>query len=120
VIVDVRGRVVLRALLGLSAVLVSVHERSMVVLVHVVMGAVRELAERATRVLVSDVPMVVGVHLSDVLVLVRLVANDLLLRPHRHGFASAGSPQDEQQVACAGGTRSRSSRDLLTIEVGSA
>jgi hypothetical protein len=101
VIVDVRGRVVLRTLVGLSAVLVSVHERSMVVLVHVVMGAVRELAERATGVLVRDVPMIVGVHLSGVMVFVSLVANDLLLRLHRHGFASAGSPQHEQQVACA-------------------
>jgi hypothetical protein len=90
VVVNVCDRVVLFAFVCFVAVFVRVDERRVIVLVHVVMGTVRKLAERSARVLVGDVPMVVRMDLGWVMVLVRLVADDFLLGLDGHTGTSWG------------------------------
>jgi hypothetical protein len=76
VVVDVRLLAVIVGLVG-RIVIVGVEERSVVVLVAVVMGAVLELAERPIGVVVRHVIVVVRVHLRwmGVLLLLRLIAD---------------------------------------------
>jgi hypothetical protein len=80
VIVDVRGRLVILALLVLIQLLVGVDEWGVVVLVLVVMRPVLELAERAPGVMVGHVIVIVGVEHRRMGVLVLSVADDTLHR----------------------------------------
>jgi hypothetical protein len=77
-VVGVGGGVVVGALVVLVAVLVGVDERSMVVLVLVIVGPVLELAQRTARVVVGDVVVIVGVDDAAMRVLVLDVANHVL------------------------------------------
>jgi hypothetical protein len=80
VVVHVRHRVVLLALLVFGPVLVCVDEGRVIVLVLVVMRAVLELAAQAANVVMRHVPVIVGMDLGLVLMLMFLVADDLLAR----------------------------------------
>jgi len=88
VVVNVGDGLMGFALVLFRAVLVPVNETGVVVLVHVVVGAVREFAHRAAGVLVRDVPVIVRVDLCGMSMLVGLVAYDLLLRLDGHVWAS--------------------------------
>jgi hypothetical protein len=70
--------VVVLAFVVLAALVVGVDERRVIVLVLVVVGPVLELAERAARVVMRDVVMVVGMHRRRMGVLVLNIANDTL------------------------------------------
>jgi hypothetical protein len=84
VVVDVRRTVVVLALLVLAALLVRVDDQGVIVVVLVVMGAVLELPERATRVVVGDVIVIVAVDDGRMRMLVFDVARDTLhLLGHR-------------------------------------
>ena len=68
------------ALVLFAAILVSVHERRVIVLMLVVVRAMLELADGPAHMVVRHVPVVVRVHLRLMLVLVLAVADDHLLR----------------------------------------
>jgi hypothetical protein len=70
--------VVVLPLVRLGSILVTVDERGVVVLVLVVVRSMLELTERATRVVVRDVVVIVRVHGSRVRVLVFDVTRDAL------------------------------------------
>lgn len=80
VIMRVRLRFVIIALVVLAAVFVRVDERRVIVLVLVIVRAVLELADRSAHMVMRDVPMVVRVHLGFMLVLMFIVPDDHLLR----------------------------------------
>jgi hypothetical protein len=101
-VVDVRDGLVVPPLGVLGTILVGVHEPRVVVFVLVVMGLMRELAHWTAGVLVSHVPVVMGVHLRFMPVLVSLVPDDLLLGLDGHDLSSiAMSFGEQQQRACA-------------------
>ncbi len=87
-VVHVRDRVVIPLLVGFAAILVRMHEGGVIVLVHVVVGTVRELAHGTTGVLMRHVPVIVTMDRRRVMVLMRLIANDFLLRLDRHAGTS--------------------------------
>jgi len=87
VIVHVRDRIVFPALVCFGPVLVRMDEERMVVLVAVIVRAMGKLAQWPARVLVRHVPVVMHVNLCRVPVLMRLVANDLLLGADIHLLA---------------------------------
>jgi hypothetical protein len=88
VVVDVRSVVVILLLVRFAAILVRMHEYGVIVLVHVVVGLVCELAHGTTGVVMRHVPVIVGVDLGRVMVFMRLIANDYLLRLDRHAGTS--------------------------------
>jgi hypothetical protein len=88
VVVDVRGPVVVLALVLLAALLVAVDEGGVIVLVQVIVAAMLKLAERATGVVMRDVVVVVRVHDRGVRMLVRGVPDDALCG----GSLSHGAP----------------------------
>jgi hypothetical protein len=75
------GGLVVLALVRFAAVLVSMDERGVVVLVLVVAAAVLELAEHAARVTVRDMPVIVRMDARWMRVLMALVADDPLGDP---------------------------------------
>jgi hypothetical protein len=84
------------------AILMRVEQRRMIVLVHVIVRPVSEFAHRTAGVLVRDVPVVVRMHLSGMLVLVGFVAHDLLLGLDRHASPPIGSLKSRtQHSSCA-------------------
>jgi hypothetical protein len=86
VVVGVRRRIVILALGLLGSVVVCMNEWAVVVLVLVIGGAMFELTEDATGVVMGHVIVIVGVNHWLVGVFVLLVAHDALLR----GDALAG------------------------------
>jgi len=74
VVVDVGRRFVIVPLVLLAHLLVPMDGRGVVVLVLVIGGSMLELAERATRVVVRDVVVVVGVEHRDMRVFVLDIA----------------------------------------------
>jgi hypothetical protein len=102
VIVGVRSRIVILALGLLRPVVVRVDEWAVIVLVFVIRGAVLELSEDPTRVVVGHVIVVVGMNDGLVSVLVFLVAHDALssrdaLAGHRrllHGDCLRGASHE--------------------------
>src|SRR5436190_12531350 len=78
VIVGVRRRFVIPTLALLVALAMSVDERAVIVFVLVVMGAVLELPEHTTRVVMRNVVVVVRVDDSGMSVLVLLVTDHML------------------------------------------
>jgi hypothetical protein len=73
-------RVVVLAFRLFASILVRMDQHRVIVLVQVIRRAVLELADRAIRVVMRHVPVVVAVDLALVLVHVLDVADDLLPR----------------------------------------
>jgi hypothetical protein len=88
VVVDVRGGAVILLLVRFAAILVRVHECGVIVLMHVVVGLVCELAHGTTGVVMGHVPVIVGMDLAGVMVFMLLIADDDLLRLDRHAVTS--------------------------------
>jgi hypothetical protein len=59
-----------------------------IVLMHVVVGLVCELAHGTTGVVMRHVPVIVGMDLGGVMVFMLLIADDDLLRLDRHAVTS--------------------------------
>jgi hypothetical protein len=74
------GRFVVGLFFLWALALMGVDEWGVVVLVYVVPGAVLELAERAARVVMAHVIVIVGVNHSRMRMLMLFVANDTLDR----------------------------------------
>ena len=77
-VVGVSHRLVILPLLFLAPVLMGVDERRVIVFVLVVVGLVLEFAQRAARVAMRDVPVIVSVHGRLVRVFVLRVSHDAL------------------------------------------
>jgi hypothetical protein len=80
VIVGVGGRFMIRPLVFLALAFVRMHERRVVVLMHVVAGAVLEFAEHAAGVVVGHVVVVVGVNQRAMRMLVLDIPHNALDR----------------------------------------